>query len=313
MSFCLAKIINSASMVIIMLCSFPILSLAENYICPPGKDIQFCVDQIDTGEVYLKPGNYFTKGVHLKSNLKLIIPKGAFIQLSADAILNPNANGGIVNAIFFAEGRPDKPIENVHILLDGIIDGNSEVHISEHGGLEGINFKYVRGGSIKGNGIIQNVNGDGIDIDASSDLLLENFTSRYNGGSGIHFGAPRPLSPSKRNFVIGVTSIGNGFERERNGFDLSWPNPWGAFFVDCVALDNFRNWEIQTSGIILDSKSSGGHNVDYFEGDGFYHINGKDRHSWTLLSTRTKTLLKRDINQLFGREIPDYLLELEYK
>ena len=135
MKFYLEKIIHSTLITIVVSYTFPASSIAESYVCPPNKDIQMCIDQIDTGEIYLKPEKYFTKGVYLKSNLKLIIPKGAFIQLSDDAVLNPNAKGGIVNAIFYAEGRLDKPIENVHILLDGIIDGNSEVHTSEYGGL----------------------------------------------------------------------------------------------------------------------------------------------------------------------------------
>ena len=312
MNFLSIKSLIKVSIRSVIMSMLPELLCAESYTCPVHEEIQFCVDQIEAGEIYLKPGNYFTKGVHLKSNLKLIIPTGAFIQLSDDAILNPDAKDGRVNAIFFAEGQPQKPIENVHIILDGVIDGNKVVHTSSRGGLEGINFKYVRGGSIVGNGIIQNVNGDGIDIDASTDVLLKSFTTRYHGGSGIHFGAPRPLSGSYRNIVIGITSIGNGFDRERNGFDLSWPNPWGAIFMDCVAVENYRNWAIETDGIVINSQSSAGSQRDKFEGQGTYNINGKSIDPITLISTRTRILLKRDLKKLLGIETPHYLEGLKY-
>ena len=88
-----------------------------------------------------------------------------------------------------------------------------------------------------------------------------------------------------------MTSIGNGFDRKRNGFDLSWPNPWGAFYIDCIALNNYRNWSIETHGVVVRSQSIGGKNKDEFE--------GKERMKsikvvvpFKILSTRTRVFEK---------------------
>ena len=81
-------------------------------------------------------------------------------------------------------------------------------------------------------------------------------TVRDNGGSGIHFGSPRPITGSHSNAVMNVLSHDNGFERLRNGFDISWPNPSGAIFINCVSKNNFRNFDIEATGTVVLSSYS---------------------------------------------------------
>nr|QOS24809.1 hypothetical protein VP359_00013 [Vibrio parahaemolyticus] len=96
--------------------------------------------------------------------------------------------------------------------------------------------------------MVHSANGDGIDLDAVHNSKISGLTVRENGDSGIHFGSPRPIMPSTNNIVIGVTSINNGFRIGKSGFDLSWPNPDGAIYVNCVAIDNYRNYKMEATG-----------------------------------------------------------------
>ena len=290
---------------------FPGFLMASSVYCNV-ENTNSCIASTSAKRIVLRPGLHSVYPIHLKSDQTLVIGEGVVLQLSRDAELNKNAFGGISSAIISAVGTSEKPLSNVTIELDGIVDGNKTFHAYEDGGYEGINFKYVNGGGVIGKGVIQNVSGDGVDIDASTRLVLKDFTTRLNEGSGVHFGAPRPLSASRSNFVLNVISYSNGFGLNRNGFDLSWPNPWGAIFIDCEARDNNRNWDIQTNGIVIGSTSNHGKKSDKFTGNGFFEINGDKLNPIIFITPRTIELLKRDVKKLLGIESPVYLEELEY-
>lgn len=282
-------------------------------ICGPQQTLDGCLKKVANGEtIIIIPGNYTTAGIFIGSNTDLWIQRGATILLDEKTKLNPNARGGIAQAVVMVKGTPQNPIVNVNIRLDGVIDGQKDIHTLDKGGFEGINLVYNFGTNIYGSGIVKNANGDGIDIDASNGVIIRDVTVMNNGGSGIHFGAPRPINPSLNNIIINVTSQNNGFLRERNGFDLSWPNPNGATFINSIAIGNFRNWEIETEGVIVGSVSRDGSVNDNVREASFAEINGADQSGFNFVRKRTKVLLVRDIKRLLRLEVPEYLLGLEY-
>ena len=301
-------------LICILTCLFlPYVAWAERTVCKSGENIQDCIDRVEYGEVLLEPGIYLTEQILLqKSNITLIIPSNTTIALSDDAWINPNAKGGVVNAIIYARGSLQRPLKNIHIILNGVIDGKLDTHTAERGGLEGINYAFVHGGSISGSGVIHSVNGDAVDIDASQYVDVSNIKVMDNGGSGIHFGSPRPIVPSMHNLVFNVTSVRNGHLRQRNGFDLSWPNPNGATFVNCIGAENYRNWQIEANGVVVNSTSERGSVEDDVRHGTYAEINGKNKAGIHFFSRRTLNLIRRDINLILGRSVPDYLIGLEY-
>lgn len=282
--------------------------------CFPNQDINECITSAENGTVVLAPGKYLTSGVVLSSDITLVIPKGSVIKLADSADLNEGAFGGVANAVILAKGTPQHRLENVHIVLDGEVDGNKREHPYEKGGCEGINFAWIKNSSIRGSGTIHSANGDGIDIDAAENLIIDGVTVRDNGGSGVHFGSPRPIVGSKNNTVLNVESYKNGFERSRNGLDLSWPNTLGAVFINCSAEDNYRNYKIDAvGGIVINSFSSGKViKKDEFPGANYVFLNGQDITNPDWISMKTKILFKRDIKGLLGLDYPGYLEGVEY-
>lgn len=282
--------------------------------CFPDDDINECIKSVGNGTVVLAPGKYFTSGVVLRSDITLVIPKGSVIKLADNAELNKGAFGGVANAVILAKGAPQHRLENVHIVLHGEVDGNKREHPYEKGGCEGINFAWIKNSSIKGSGTIHSANGDGIDIDAAENLIIEGVTVRDNGGSGVHFGSPRPIVGSKNNTVLNVKSFKNGFERLRNGLDLSWPNTHGAVFINCSAEGNYRNYQIDAvGGVVINSFSSGKViKKDEFPGANYVFLNGQDMTNPDWISMKTKILFKRDIKRLLNLDYPQYLDGVEY-
>jgi len=249
--------------------------------CPLGKDINACIDEVGSGSVILEKGTCLTEGITLKSNISLEIPRGTIVKLDDNAQLNEKAFGGVVNAVILAKGTQEKPLENIHIVLDGEVDGNKGIHTYENGGCEGVNLAWIKNYSIKGSGLIHSANGDGIDIDAAENLVVDGVTVHGNGGSGIHFGSTRPIHGSKNNIIMNVKSYANGFERKRNGLDLSWPSPNGAVFVNCLAKDNYRNFEIKAvGGVLVNCQSLSSGKVieeDDFSGAEYAYVNNQDK------------------------------------
>lgn len=303
---------------ILLALNFLPICIAQNNIhyCKPEADLQKCIDDSNHRTISLDKGIYLVEQIKLPSDITFIIPKGATIKLSDKAYINSNTIDGSSNSVLSAIGTLDKPVENLHIILHGAIDGNKQNHPYEKGGVEGIDIKHIKNSSISGDGIITSANHDGLDIDAAEDLIIRDITIKNNGGTGLHFGSPRPIIGSFNNIVINVTATLNGFERQRNGIDLSWPNENGAIFINCISIDNYRNYEIEAEGgIVINSHSIDNGNVikeDIFTGSIYTHVNNKNITNKAILSKKTKILLKRDIKDFFGIEYEKHLEGVKY-
>ncbi|WP_412125851.1 hypothetical protein [Vibrio cyclitrophicus] len=190
-------------------------------ICTQNEALQQCIDNAKTNIISLSSGIHETSGIFISSNQTFIVPDGSTLKLADDAVLNGEAFGGDANFVIASIGKPNQLVSNVHIIINGEIDGNKDVHVYEKGGVEGIDWKWVENSTISGSGVVHSANGDGIDLDAVHNIQISDITVKDNGDSGIHFGSPRPIMPSTNNVVIGVTSINNGFRVGKSGFDLS--------------------------------------------------------------------------------------------
>jgi hypothetical protein len=292
---------------------------ADITYCQPSDNLQECIDTSNNNIISLIPSNiYQTDGIKItKSNTTFIIPKGVILKLADNAVLNDKAFGGVANSVIQSKGSPEKFIENIHIVIEGEIDGNKKNHPYEGGGVEVIDWLFVKNSTISGSGVIHSANGDGIDIDASFNLMIRDVTVENNDGSGIHFGSPRPIVGGKGSVVIGVVSRNNGFLHKRNGLDLSWPNPNGAIFINCTAVDNYRNYEIEAEGgVVYNSASVSSGKVvkeDDFSGADFVLVNGVNMTNKSWISVKNKILIKRDIKRFLGIESPKYLDPIKYK
>ena len=296
--------------------SMSVLAKESFTTCEPSVDLQKCIDNAPIKIIRLSKGIYNVSGIHLNSNTTLVIPKGSVVRLADDAPINNKAFGGTANFVLASIGTPDNIIENVNIVVDGEIDANKASHPYENGGVEGIDWKWVKNSSISGSGTIHSANGDGIDIDSTFDSVISNVIVRNNGDSGIHFGSARPIVGSKNNVVIGVTSINNGFRIGKSGFDLSWPNPDGVVYINCTAIDNYRNFQIEASGgAIYNGKSVDSGKVvlkDDIKGANYAIINDVNVTNKAFLSKKLKVLIERDVRKFFGIKYHKYLDDVEY-
>lgn len=276
---------------------------SETIWCSPEDKLQECFDKGAGKTVYLLPGLHLSYVANIHSDTTVYIPKDVTVKLADDAPLNEK--GGTVVGI---KGTPSERIKNVKVFLDGIIDGNKEVHIKKNHGYEGLNLAYAENCEIVGRGTIQNVNGDGIDIDDSRYCLIKGLKFINNSGNGLHFGSPRPITGSKFNVAMNLYAEGNGYLHNRNGFDLSWPNKDGAFYINSTAKDNRKNWEIDAvGGIVVDSYSQDTGKVkvdDTFGGAEKFIVNNKDITSKKWISKKTKVIFKNDIKKLIGKDNP---------
>lgn len=286
-------------------------------LCRVSDDLNKVINSNPESTIILEEGLHQTQGVIINSsNLTLIIPSNAVLKLSDEAVLNDKAFGGISNAVIKVEGEISNPVKNVEIRVDGLIDGNRTKHPYSQGGLEGINMIHVANSKIIGKGIVANCNGDGIDLDNINNCLIQDVRLLNNSGSGLHFGSPRPIVGSKNNLVINITSSENGFERKRNGIDLSWPNEYGATFINCISIDNYRNYEIEAAGsVVVNCYSIDNGKVvkkDFFGGAEFALVNDRNITDKSLIRRKTQIILKHRIRKLLGLETNDYLNDLTF-
>jgi polygalacturonase len=268
--------------------------------CSPNENLQKCMDKAAGKELRLLDGIHKSYMLTIPSNTTLYIPKGATIKLADDAVM-PHKGGYVVGV----HGTKEEKIQNVRIILDGIIDGNNKIHPYEKSGNEGINFKWVANSMIIGNGTIKNCSGDGIDIDVSFKCIFSGVKLLNNSGTGFHFGSPRPIEGSENNVVTNIYAENNGFKNKRNGIDLSWPNPNGAIFVNCIAKDNYRNWAIEAKCLVINSKSITQNKKiknDEFGGSLLTQINGVDITNTDFVKKKNILLFINDLKKIFGKE-----------
>ena len=294
-------------------------SIAQSPIhiyCDVNQDINLVIKNMKPlDKIELCPGIHYTNGVFLKSNITFIIPNNAILKLRDSADINKEAFGGVANAVIMAKGSRESPLVNLTIKVYGQIDGNKKHNSYENGGVEGINLSWVKDSIIEGDGIIQSSNGDGIDLDAVTNVIVKNISVINNGGSGVHFGSPRPIYGSIGNVIVNVKSLNNGFRANRNGFDLSWPNPNGAVFINCLSKDNYRNFEIEApNSAVFNSKSINTGAVvddDYFGGANYVFINGKNQTNKSWISRKSIILYKHKLKRFFNIDTPKFLDDIK--
>ena len=233
---------------------------------------EFLKFNVDKTIVFDK-GLYNLDPIILNSNQQLIVPSGTMLKLSNNS--NMPLKGG---AFIRAEGSISDRIENVALIINGIVDANKKTHSYEKSGNEGVTFSFSKNCKVVGQGVIRNSSGDGIDIDDSINLVVEGLKFCSNSGSGIHFGSPRPITPSFNNLIINTKSTRNGFLLKRSGMDISWPNENAAIYINSHSFNNYRNWDIDAEGGLVVNSYSYGEEIiqkDNFSGSDYVFINGE--------------------------------------
>jgi len=274
--------------------------------CVPSLNFQQCLDENVSSVIRTPPGHFEINPITLNSNQRLVISKHTVLKL-ADTAQMPLKGGFVMGLI----GREEAKLENVLIVLNGVIDGNKYVHPYEKSGNECLNINYSKYVFIWGSGSVRNCSGDGIDIDDSQEVLLFGITAKYNSGSGIHIGSGRPIKFSKGVVAIGVRSIENGFKNERFGMDASWPNYNAATYILSKSQGNYQNYDLVGPGsIALLNQSLDGYLPD--------RINGVHTHKAQLRNSifqrwaYYEILINRDIDRLKGYPWPDAHQKLPY-
>ena len=284
--------------------------VSEDYIICK-ENLQSCIFDNNNELIIIPKGNYFIeKPLKIPNSSKIFIREDAVIKLSNSAKM-PRFGGSVIEL----KGNYKDLISDITIIQNGVIDGNKNIHSYDKSGNEGIKIDYADRVVIFGNGVIQNVSGDGIDLDATSNSVILGVSTKNNSGSGIHFGSPRPIiKSSKNNQIIGAYSSENGFYHERNGFDVSFPNMNSATYAWSIADKNFKNWEILGSnskvfkGVSINNKTK-----DETQGASVVEINDSLQKNYLTNLPYIKTLLKRDIYfYLFDKEISEDFTELKY-
>ena len=275
------------------------------------ENLQSCIFKNNKELIIIPKGNYLIeKPLKIPNSSKIFIREDAVIKLSNSAKM-PRFGGSVIEL----KGNYKDLISDITIIQNGIIDGNKIIHSYDKSGNEGIKIDYADRVVIFGNGVIQNVSGDGIDLDATSNSVILGVSTINNSGSGIHFGSPRPIiKSSKNNQIIGAYSSENGFYHKRNGFDVSFPNMNSATYAWSIADKNFKNWEILGSnsevfkGVSINSKTK-----DDTQGASIVEINDSFQKNYLTNLPYIKTLIKRDIySYLFDKKISEDFTELKY-
>jgi len=320
-------IIFIKSILIILLLTLTINAMeidnSGNIKCNTSDDIQQCIDKGAGKIISFLPGVYEVPMLKVRSDdTTIIIPKGIVFNLKKQDY--PKKDGAIIGIYHkhIKFKKEYKEIKNVTIYFDGIIDGRKLFFEKQDISYEGINIKYGNNCKIIGTGTIKDINGDGIDIDASKYLVVRGKSDKErlklisNNGNGIHFGSPRPIIGSRNNVIMYAYAEDNGYLHKRNGFDLSWPNKDGAIYINCIAKDNRKNWEINgMGGQVLDSQSINTGKVelkDTFGGASKVIINEKDITNQDFVSTKTKILLKNNIKKFLGMQTQEMLEGIKY-
>lgn len=200
----------------------------------------------------LKDKKYISKVLDLYDNTTLVISRNTTLIIDSDLKWSDYCKICELGdaAIIRVQGTSKNPISNVHIIINGKLSGTKKTKDHDQR-YEGIAFKYVENSTISGTGIITNVHGDGIDLDASSNILIKDLNIFENSGTGVHMGSPRPLDSNLKIYVRNIKSANNGHYFERAGFDNSWPNEFSLILIGNTADSNYINYDIQGFGVIM--------------------------------------------------------------
>lgn len=284
--------------------------IAQGYqVCGEVNELQDCINAGKESVLYVPRGSYeLTEGLRLPSGSTVVIDEEAVITLSNVARM-PKRGGYVMGLI----GLPKKPVRDVTLIINGIIDGNKSVHEYSRSGNECVKVDFGQDILIAGSGLLRNCSGDGIDMDATRDSVVMGLEIADVDGTGVHFGSPRPIVSSKNNVVIGTISRKNGYLHRRSGYDVSWPNYDAATYAWSKAIDNYQNWDISGAGSsVYRSSSVGGVIADDLSGAVVYEINGRQGLSWNDSIDYKLHILRIVARSLAGSPIPSYLKELKF-
>lgn len=162
--------------------------------------------------------------------------EGTVLRVAARDLDADNLVGTIATA-----GTSASPVSGVHV-RDLVIDGNRAAHTGTKttSNVEGVNLRYATDSSVR-HVRVMNAEGDGIDVDGSSDCIVLGNRVSGCGGTGIHVS-----EGSHENLVAANVCSGNGATYDRSGIDqfsLAWQNS----YVGNVCYDNHRNYHFPNS------------------------------------------------------------------
>lgn len=221
-------------------------------LCSNKEDLNICISENRGKKILLKDKKYISKVLDLYDNTTLVISRNTTLIIDSDLKWSDYCKICELGdaAIIRVQGTSKNPISNVHIIINGKLSGTKKTKDHDQR-YEGIAFKYVENSTISGTGIITNVHGDGIDLDASSNILIKDLNIFENSGTGVHMGSPRPLDSNLKIYVRNIKSANNGHYFERAGFDNSWPNEFSLILIGNTADSNYINYDIQGFGVIM--------------------------------------------------------------
>ncbi len=227
--------------------------------CSNKEDLNICISENRGKRILLQDKKYISNVLDLYDNTTLVIASNTTLIINSDLKWSNYCKicefGDA--AIIRVQGTNKNPISNVHIIINGKLTGTKKTKDNDQR-YEGIAFKYVVDSTISGTGIITNIHGDGIDLDASSNILIKDLNIFENSGTGVHLGSPRPLDSNFNIYVRNINSANNGHYFERAGFDNSWPNEFSLILIGNTADSNYINYDIQGFGVIMiDNISTG--------------------------------------------------------
>ena len=236
-----------------------ISTFKDSAFCTSTENLNKCILKNQGKKIILQDALYISNVIDIQSNTTLIISENTELRIDDKLDWDSYCKTCLLGdaAVLRISGTPKNPIENVHIVLHGIISG-TEYTKNNDLKYEGVLFKFAKNSTLTGNGLIKDIHGDGVDIDASEFLLIRDISVDNNSGTGIHLGSPRPITGSKNIYVSNVYASKNGFEFSRAGFDNSWPNEFSLFLIGNISDSNFINYDIDGAGVIMFDNSSVG-------------------------------------------------------
>lgn len=233
---------------------------AADYTCDgtdDGDEIESAVADLPSGGgmVLLSEGTFNVDPVTITADNVTLAGRGAATIVKLQAM--DESTDGDTAAIRVQGTDESDPIVGVHI-RDLTIDGNDSAHTSSSSfwQLEGLDFKF--GDRCQAvNVTVHDAHQDGIDLDGTVDSLILGCRLIDCGGYGVHLGGGSGDGTNRRNMVAFCLFDGNGGNYDRGGVDQN-ENSEQTTYIGNVAVDNYRNYNIEGSGATFIGNQSRG-------------------------------------------------------
>lgn len=203
------------------------------------------------GVVWLPAGTYLTD--------PLDVPDGVTIQgvgWASIIKLRPQNVGTLGDhGVLQVYGTSPTHLTDIH-LHNFAIDGSSgEVTGTTSLNMEGIDFKYLDGGTVIGVHVYDTIS-EAFDLDNTTGLYLSGNVATNAGGNGYHLS-----NGAVGNTLIGNVADGCGFDWSRQGFDQydgSAPEANYNRYIGNRAIGNYRNYKIDGTVASFEGNTSEG-------------------------------------------------------